>query len=188
MVFPAFKTFKNISIKFQFIWCTNNVTESKLSDQTCKSWQCQFTKKLPDASDTASERNHFWGVIIICPGDNYTEEVGTSRWWTSWTSKAREAFKNWEKMIQNNSPNIWNAKQFWSSGTTTTSSSSPFNPLHCNMWHLRDPEKTETNFTLLTNGRGLIGRGPYLAEMTLEANLGWNWPHCNQGRHLQSRQ
>ena len=39
--------------------------------------------QLPDASDTGSERNHFWGIIIICPGDNYTLDTGAlggTRW------------------------------------------------------------------------------------------------------------
>ena len=51
--------------------------------------------QLPDAPDTAREGNHFWGMIIICPGDNYTDTGASdgrlrwgegSRWWTSQTS------------------------------------------------------------------------------------------------------
>ena len=135
--------------------------------------------QLPDASDTAGERNHFWEMIIICPGDNYEALGGTrySRWWRSWTSMG--SLKKWQKIVLG--PKIWTLK-----GQQSRSSNQELLPhmlLHPSP-PLIHPSATcdtcvilrrLTNFTLLTNGLGLIGT-PYLARMTLEANLGWNWP------------
>ena len=128
--------------------------------------------QLPDASDTAGERNHFWEMIIICPGDNYEALGGTrySRWWRSWTSMG--SLKNGNKLYLVPKSELQQSR-------SSNQELLPRMLLHPSPPLIHPSARCDTcvilrrltNFTLLTNGLGLIGT-PYLARMTLEANLG----------------
>ena len=53
------------------VWCPNREVCIYLQKPAVLCYEEAFL--LPDAPDTVSKGNHFWGRIIICSGDNYTD-------------------------------------------------------------------------------------------------------------------